>query len=155
MIHDKDLHFLCGKIKQLRTAIFTNFSTALLKFPVSVVEVAATDIEGNVWFRITKPYFCIEDFEQSFPAQLHFYNKDINYRIEAHGKASIVDESEGVKSNILFNAESHGQYAIIKFRILHAEYFYYRKNNNIYFINFINNMVNKLLSNTEPILYRF
>ena len=118
MIRDKDLYFLCGKIKQLRTATFTNYSTALLKFPVSVVEASATDDEGNVWFRIKKPYFCIEDFEQSFPAQLHFYNKNINYRIEASGKATIVDKREGIKLNIHFNLESAEQYAIIKFKIL-------------------------------------
>ena len=155
MIRDNDLHFLCGKIKQLRTATFTNFSTALLKFPVSVVEASATDDEGNVWFRIKKPYFCMEDFEQSFPAQLHFYNKNINYRIEAHGKATIVDEREGIKLNILLNLESAEQYAIIKFKILNAEYFYSRKSNSHHLKSFVNSIVNRILSNEAPILYRF
>jgi hypothetical protein len=142
MIPDKDIYFLCDKIKQLRTAIFINFSTALLKFPVSIIEVTATDDEGNLCFRITKTYHCIEDFDQIFPAQLHFYNKAFNYRISAHGKATIAEDTE--------------QYAIIKFKILSAEYYFFnKKSSNNYLKNLINSMINKILPNEEAILYRF
>src|SRR4051794_8970558 len=106
MIRDKDLYYLCDKIKQLRTATFTNFSTALLKFPVNVIEVVATDEEGNLWFKLIKPYHCIEDFEQSFPAHLSFYNKDFNYRISAHGKATIDANTEETKCEPCLNIET-------------------------------------------------
>jgi hypothetical protein len=155
MIPDKDIYFLCDKIKQLRTATFTNFSTALLKFPVSVIEVSATDYEGNLWFRIKKPYLCIEDFDQFFPAQLHFYNKDFNYCIAAHGKAAIANDSDKTKSRIPFNMEDQEQYAIIRFKILSAEYFFLKKNSSNHLKAFINNMLNKILLNEESVQYRF
>src|SRR4051794_37916068 len=133
MVQDKDLYFLCSKIKQLRTATFTNFSTALLKFPVNVIKISVTDDEGNLWFGIKKPYECIEDMEQSFPAHLHFYNKAFNYRISTYGKATIV---------------ANDQYVIIMFKILSAEYFFYnRKNDSSHqFKNILNNMIDRILS---------
>jgi len=155
MIHDKDLYFLCDKVIHLRMAIFINFSTALLKFPVSVVEVSSTDKKGNLWFRISKPYQCIGDFEQSFPAQLHFYNKDCNYRLTAQGNATIVNDSQETKSKAPFNLEINDQYAIIKFEILSAEYFYYKQSNHYLLISLVNNMINKILLHEGPLQYRF
>src|SRR4051794_40614020 len=149
MVQDKDLYYLCDKIKQLRTATFTNFSTALLKFPVNVIEVVATDEEGNLWFRINKPYHCIEDFEQSFPAQLNFYNKDFNYRISAHGKATIAEDTDEIKFKLSFSIESGGQYAIIRFKILSAEYFFNKKRSNNHLKDFINSMIDKILLNEK------
>ncbi len=155
MIPDKDLYFLCDKIKQLRTATFINFSTALLKFPVSIVEVSATDNEGNLWFKIRKQYSYITDFDQTFPAQLHFYNKEFNYYIAAHGKATIANDNEEIKSQISLKTEDQEQYAIIRFKILSAEYFLFKKNSRNHVKGFINNMLNKILLIEESVLFRF
>lgn len=155
MIQDKDLFFLCEKIEQLRTATFINFSTALLRFPVSVIELSATDDEGNLWFKVRKPYKCIEDLEQYFPAQLHFFNKDFNYRIAVHGKATITKGRNRIAFTTPFNTEADEQYTIIKFKILNAEYCFNKKSTSSHLKDTFNNMLNKILSNEDTILYRF
>jgi hypothetical protein len=155
MIRDRDLYYLCDKIKQLRTATFTNYSTALLRFPVNIIEVVATDEEGNLWFRINKPYHCIEDFEQSFPAQLSFYNKDFNYRISAQGKATIAEDNDEIKFKLSFSFNAAGQYAIIRFKILSAEYLINKQRSKNHVKDFINSMIDRILLNDKFVLYRF
>jgi len=123
---------------------------------VCVIEVCVTDDDGNLWFRVNKPYDCIDDLEQSFPALLHFYNKVISYYIAVHGKATIMDHIEDTTSTISLKAHNcKQQYAFIKFKILSAEYFYSKNAKNNHSKYSLNTILDKIFLTKESIIYRF
>lgn len=78
MIVVKHIYFLNRQIKTLGTAIFSNDSRNILKFPTCLINVLGADTKGNVWFIVRKPFDDISDFDQNCPAGLQFYNKNFN-----------------------------------------------------------------------------
>src|SRR5690349_15820961 len=90
MISIQYMTVLDQKIKTLGTAIFSNDSRNLLKFPTCLINVLDADKIGNVWFIVRKPYDDISDFDEIFPAGLQLYNRKFNYHIDLIGKATII-----------------------------------------------------------------
>jgi general stress protein 26 len=94
MLTDKHIHFLKEKIQDLENALFYNYSSSVLKLPVSIVRIRDVDEVGQVWFFINRPSQGLEYFEHEFPAELKFYKKGKEHRMQVHGKAIIVDDPE-------------------------------------------------------------
>ena len=136
MTTDKNLNFISNGIKNLGTAIFSDFSTSILKFPTCVITISNIDKSGNIWFHIKKPYEDISGFDKEFSAQLQFYNKNYNYHITAHGNATII-----LKENELATDQSAGNETLIRLRIFNAEYCYSRKNGKTDSGNYINKLI--------------
>lgn len=106
-----NIGFLKTGTEALNTALFYNFSNALLKFPVSLIQLSRFDQQGNMWFELKKPYKEISGMDKSFPGRLHFYKKNFTYYITIDGVATITTEE---------NPDT----VTIKFKISSAEYFY-------------------------------
>ncbi len=94
MLTDKHIQFLKEKIHDLENALFINYSSSVLKLPVSVVRIKDVDEVGQVWFYINRPSQELEYFEHEFPAHLQFYKKGKKHRMQVYGKAIIVDDPE-------------------------------------------------------------
>ncbi|MEI9946974.1 MAG: hypothetical protein WDN26_22480 [Chitinophagaceae bacterium] len=97
---DTNLYFIREKIYKLRNAIMYSMSNDLIKMPNTIVTALKIDDEGCLWFVCKAPAHYTDQYEQSFPARLHFYRKGILYYMEVSGKATIVkNEETGVEEN--------------------------------------------------------
>jgi hypothetical protein len=96
MDHVTNLRLLGNKMDKLGTALFSNSSKALMRFPTSLVRLADRDDSGGVWFSLQRKYTDMSGFDRTFPGQLHFYNRAFHYRMEVEGSATIVTEAEDV-----------------------------------------------------------
>lgn len=155
MIQDRDLQFLCGKIKELHTATFINFSNAVLRLPSDLIEIAATDDAGNLWFAVQSPYICMDDVARSFAAALNFYNKSLNYRIAIQGNATIVNTDEEVPSNSANRRGHPVRFTIVNFQIVSAEYFCAVETKNNLVTRFFNRAMDILFLHGKPAIYKF
>lgn len=151
MVTDKNLSFLSSKMQDLGSALFYNFSTAVLKFPVCIINFIKVDEVGQIWFSVKRPAQCLENFDQEFPAQLHFYKKGVNYHLKVHGKSMIVSDPEE-----LFNLEDDLKavatdgMVLLKLKILKAEYFDNEEKETTGVIASIKNYFNKWIFREEP-----
>jgi hypothetical protein len=122
MLTHKYLRFISRKIKNLRTAIFFDYSPAILKMPASVIRVSDVDESGNIWFTVKKPYRDMSGVESRFFSQLRFYNKMFSYFIIIHGVAIIATDNNAL-GNRDFVKSIDGQNEIrIRIAISHAEF---------------------------------
>src|SRR5579859_6857771 len=109
MSRSKDLHFMARKMKALDTAIFSNYSPSIFKFPSCLISKLKFSVRGDVLFFIKRAYEDMDGFDLSFPGHMHFFNSAFDYYIEADGQA-IVD--------------IRGDKVYIRFRIVQAQYYY-------------------------------
>lgn len=124
---NKNLYFLQDKIRELRTAIFYNESTALVKLPTSVVYILHTDDEGNLWFLLPQPTQVLDELETQFPVQLDFHKKGVSFNLQVSGTASVVTDKKIIRS--LKRKAPAGSYKArqpyigIKVKMVQAQYF--------------------------------
>ena len=112
MINPRDVRLMEKRMKILNTALFSNYSLAVFKFPSCLVSKVKFNAEGDVLFSIGSAYEDMSGFELEFPGHMLFFNKDFDYYIEAQGKAS---------------ATVKGMNVGIRFYNFHAQYFYSAK----------------------------
>jgi len=112
MSNKRNLRFLERKMKLLGTAIFSNYSEAVFKFPSCLVSKMKFDTAGDILFFIENAYEDMNGFDLEFPGHLYFFNKAFDYYIEAEGKATIVLKKDKT---------------VVRFRIAYAQYFYSAK----------------------------
>lgn len=86
--------FLQRKIMDLQQALFFCDSDAVLKFPVTIINVLQVDEVGQVWFLLNRPAQDLKEFNNVFCAKLDFYKKGKEYYMHVRGKASIVADPE-------------------------------------------------------------
>ncbi|HEX6916317.1 MAG TPA: hypothetical protein VF145_13800 [Chitinophagaceae bacterium] len=125
MLTDKQIQFLKDKIHQLENALFYNYSTSVLRLPVSVVRISQVDDLGQVWFYVNRPSQGLEYFEHEFPAQLQFYKKGKKHRVQVHGKAVIVDDPEQLNllPPELFPIRPNKNTVLMKVQIARVDYY--------------------------------
>jgi hypothetical protein len=131
--------FLNHRIKTLGTAIFSNDSRNILKFPTCLIKVLEADTKGNVWFIIRKPFDDISDFDQNCPAGLQFYNKKINYYITLSGIATIMADKKEDRE------------ILMKFRTLTATCYYCKRKSSMRLINRVINLINNYFATKSPL----
>lgn len=85
-------------IEELGTALFSNTGNDVLKLPTQIVQTIKANDNGEVWILMRKPVQRIEQFNQSFPAYLHFHRKGHGVSIQANGKATIIVDPEILQS---------------------------------------------------------
>lgn len=90
MARGNHMDFCGDRLRDLQTAIFTDFSDAVLKFPTNVISIENVDNLGNIFFRVRKPYRDTSGMSQRFFARLQFYNRKFDYYITVEGWAVIV-----------------------------------------------------------------
>ena len=96
MLTHRYLRFISRKVKNLRTAIFFDYSPAILKMPASVIRISDVDESGNIWFAVKKPYQDMSGVEHRFFSQLRFYNKMCSCFIIIQGIAIIVTDKNAL-----------------------------------------------------------
>jgi len=109
MSNASDLRFMEKRMKTLRTAVCSNPSEALLKFPRCLVSEMKFNPEGEILFAIKIAAGDMNGFDLEFPGHMRFFNKDFDYYIEADGNAMMTVERDKVG---------------VRFQISHARYFY-------------------------------
>ena len=71
-----------------------NMGSHPLKMHNDIVTLIKTDDAGQLWFSCHKPRGVITQYEQSFPARLFFYQKGIEFYLEAKGVAFLANYEE-------------------------------------------------------------
>jgi hypothetical protein len=126
------LLFLHEKINKLKTALFFDASSSVLKFPSSVINVMCVDDIGQVWFCMPSPVQSIDVFEKVFFCQLHFFSKGNNFYLNTTGIAHIVNDPEEVNSIECVDSDCKEQVflktqVLVKVQIENADYREYAK----------------------------
>ncbi len=120
-----DLYFdkMGDRIEKLGTAIFSNSSESVLKFPTSIIHVLCVDDNQKIWFAVPKPYADISGMEMTFPVTLHFFNKNYNYYINVDGIASIISKLDDMPRELVkYTEEVDKNPLLIRVRVNYLEY---------------------------------
>lgn len=152
MLTDKHIHFLKEKINDLENALFHNYSTSVLKLPVSVVKIREVDEVGQVWFYINRPSQALQYFEHEFPAQLSFYKKGKKHRMQVHGKAIIVDDPEQLNTlpSDIFPVKPNDNMVLVKVKIAKVDYYEPWELKKTNWFTSMRNALYKWIYNEEP-----
>lgn len=89
MDHFKKIRRLLSDIAILRSAIFTDYSLADLKFPTSVINVLKVEDDGTLWFILKRPFTQLDGLSKSFYGRLNLFNKCCPFYIVAEGTVHI------------------------------------------------------------------
>ena len=98
-VHTAEFKFIREKIYRLHTAILYSMSNELIKVPNCLITLLRMDEEGHMWFQCKAPIVYMQNYEQSFPARLHFFRKGFSYFIDVSGSASIVNTTDNGATN--------------------------------------------------------
>lgn len=140
------LKFIKVKLEKLETALFYNYSRAVLRFPTTIIQLLKIDNDGNIWFKTRKPYNDISGLDKEFPGELHFYKKSFNYYIIVRGTATIVTTEPGfVNREAGVPIYGKRDEVLLSFKISAAEYFPVRDNINFHAVQMISDFVKSLL----------
>ena len=120
MITDSNLNHIREKIYKLRTAIMYSMSNDVCKLPNSIVTALQVDDEGQLWFACPKPLLEVSEYDNSFPARLHFYHKGILFHLEVSGKATIVDDDATSSTSMGF--APGGKHLLVRMSMNAIEY---------------------------------
>lgn len=88
------LPFLQKKLGQVKNAVMYNMNNEIVKLPNDVVQFVRMDNEGLLWFSIRRPKYWVTLYDTCFPVRLCFYQKGLDYYIEASGVAIMADMDE-------------------------------------------------------------
>jgi hypothetical protein len=120
MATDSNLQFIREKIYQVRSAIMYSMSDEVVKIPNSIATAVRVDDEGQLWFLCKKPLQFISECEQHFPARLKFYRKGISFFLEVSGKATIINNNNGL--NLPDEKNIQEKPVLIKMTMTNVEY---------------------------------
>lgn len=120
-IVDENLKFLKEKINSIKVALFRSEIDSELKLPNNIIKTYKVEDDGTVWFFTTLNGYHKVLSGKPFFAHLYFHKKDADFHLQLSGKAVIVENAD-LESN--FNTFSTGTYAValIKMKILQAEF---------------------------------
>ena len=133
-----------GRIRKLGTAIFTDLSESVLKFPTSIIRVLSVDDHQGIWFEVPRPYVDISGMELAFPVTLHFYNKHCNYYVNVDGIAHIQPNLNGMTGGLVENVQgTNTKKLLIQVKMNYLEYSVRRIKNQI---NFYDRIIGSVIS---------
>jgi hypothetical protein len=75
------------QLKQIRRAVMYNLSEHPGHLPNDIVHFKCMDDQGQIWVSLAHPKFESSYLETSFPVQLCFFRKSVDYFIEVEGVA--------------------------------------------------------------------
>ena len=116
------------KISELKTALFYNLSSSVLKIPNSVINVLEADDMGQLWFCMQPPVKCVTELEDDFLSELQLYQKGKSFYLKITGKTFIVSDPEEINncgwiSNDIKGKVFAGTLIMLKVKIQYANYF--------------------------------
>jgi hypothetical protein len=114
---------ICTKIENLKTALFSNTSSATMKLPSNIITLFSVKDHSTIWFQIKRPCLDITGIEPIFFARLQFYNRNFNYFIKVEGKATICENEFPETSD----NPSAGLNLWIKMNMSKTDYHHYRQ----------------------------
>ena len=120
---DENLLFLENKIQEIKMAMFKAETNSELQLPNNIVQAIKTDSHGNVWFFTSCNGAYVNNIDKNFFATLDFYQKGRDTRLRISGNASIVEGDDADTASSIASRPASGSIVLIKFKILHAEYF--------------------------------
>jgi general stress protein 26 len=128
MMNNLQLHFLQDKIADIKSALFSNESEAVLKLPTTIVSAITVDDAGQIWFFVNRPQQLIQEFDKEFPAKLRFFRKGKEYFLHITGKAFIINDPEEIYHLVSLDetvreTAMNTQYVLLKMRVQKAEYY--------------------------------
>jgi general stress protein 26 len=128
MMNNLQLQFLQDKIADIRSALFSNESEAVLKLPTTIVSAITVDDAGQIWFFVSRPQQMIQEFDKEFPAKLRFFKKGKEYFLHITGKAFIINDPEEINHLVSLDesvrdAAINNRYVLVKMRVQKAEYY--------------------------------
>jgi hypothetical protein len=129
---------MARKMKALDTAIFSNYSPAVFKFPSCLVSKLKYSARGDVRFSIKRVYEDMDGFDLSFPGHMHFFNSAFDYYIEANGQATV---------------DIRGDNVCIRFRIEQAQYCYSPGRNSKGLYRLFHNFMKFILARRMSVLW--
>ena len=118
-VHTAEFKFIRDKIYRLHTAIMYSMSNELIKVPNCLIKLLRMDEEGHMWFQCKAPVVYIQNYEESFPARLHFFRKGFNYFIDVNGSATII---KAPAHDETANMSSENEVLLLKLDVNHIEY---------------------------------
>lgn len=135
-MNTSQLQFLQEKITDIRSALFSNDSDAVLKMPNSIIRVLEVDGSGQIWFFVSRPQQFLQEFDREFPAKLNFFQKGKPYFLHISGRAAIMSDPEEINHLVEFSEDVRqqamsGQQVLVKLRIQKADYFERQSNNTV------------------------
>jgi general stress protein 26 len=127
-MNTQQLKFLQYKIADIRSALFSNESEAVLKLPTNIVSALTVDDVGQIWFFVNRPQQMLQEFDREFPAKLRFFKKGKEYFLHISGKAFIINDPEEIQHLVSLpddvrEAAINNRFVLLKMRIQKAEYF--------------------------------
>jgi len=128
MMNTLQLNFLQNKITDIKTALFSNESEAVLKLPTNIVKALDVDEAGQIWFFVNRPQQYLQEFDKEFPAKLNFFQKGKDYFLHITGKAFIINDPEEITGLVCLSEEVrdaaiNNRQVLVKMRVQKAEYF--------------------------------
>ncbi|MEO8769944.1 MAG: pyridoxamine 5'-phosphate oxidase family protein [Ferruginibacter sp.] len=124
--NEENLLFLKEKIAAIRFAIFKAEINSELRLPNNIIEILKVEDDGTLWFLTSCNGEHAKTIERSFYAQLDFYRKGTDCRLQLGGNATVTeDDNEAfiTISNYSKSVGSSGRLVLIKMKIAKAEYF--------------------------------
>jgi general stress protein 26 len=120
----ENLLFLENKIQEIKMAMFRAETDSELQLPNNIITTIKTDSEGNIWFFTSCYGEYVQNIDQQFFACLDYYQKGQSCVLRLSGRASIIEvDSQSDTTEVETNSFSTSNIILIKFKILHAEYF--------------------------------
>jgi hypothetical protein len=122
---------LLPRIMELQQALFFNYSEAVLKLPITIVNALAVDELQQVWFAVNRPQQQLCEFDRNFPARLEFYKKGKDFHMHVEGKAHLVIDPEELTEAMILNpnliGETGSNKLLVRMKIEKLEYFLHAK----------------------------
>jgi hypothetical protein len=81
-------NFRNRQIEKIGTAIFSNSSESIWRFPTCLIKEVDVDQAGYICFSVLNKYADMKSFERHFPSHLRFFNKKMNYCVEVDGHSN-------------------------------------------------------------------
>lgn len=107
---------------EIRSALFKAEINSVLQLPNNIVSTIRIDDSGYIWFITSCNGYYAGKIDRHFYGSLEYYQKGSDCHIKISGKATIVETADMTieKVNSFCNDSN---IALIKFKILQAEYF--------------------------------
>jgi general stress protein 26 len=119
----ENLAILRNKIQQIKVALFKSETDFELQLPNNIIQTLSVEDDATVWFFTTCNACHARFMNQYFYANLNYYKKDTDCRLQLVGKAIVVDDTEN--SFTALNDYSKEVYTtvLVKMKIMKAEFF--------------------------------
>ena len=154
--HDENLAFLKEKIKDIKIALFKSEINSELQLPNNIIQALKVEDDGTIWFLTSCTGDHAKSIDKTFYAYLDFYKKGTECRLQLSGRAPIVeDEQESFLTMSNYSKSTADRLVLVKFKIMQAEYFETKLQQNISWKEKMKVAINHLFFNPSHRVYDF